>query len=60
MSNNTPGVKTLLQHASKLFYSMPKFKQRSSVTPHMLIIYLKRFFKLIPRSILKFPKTKKY
>ena len=52
MSNNIPGV-----HASNPFNSVSKFFKKSSVTPKVLIIYEKHFFKLIPKSISKFPKV---
>ena len=52
-----PGVMALQRHASNLFYSVPKFYQKSSVTPEVSIIYQKHFFKLIPKSIYKFPKV---
>ena len=37
--------------------SVSKFSGKSSVTPNLLLIYQKHFFKLIPKSISKFPKV---
>ena len=55
MSNNIAGVTVLLRHASNLFYSVLNFNIKA--TPEVLIIYQKYLFKLIPKSISKFPKV---
>ena len=37
--------------------SVSKFSGKSSVTPNLSLIYQKHYFKLIPKSISKFPKV---
>ena len=59
MSNNKLDLTSKERYVSNLFYGVPKFSHKNSVTYKVLISVQKYWFKLILRSIFKFPKVLK-
>ena len=57
MSNNMLGVTALKRHASNLFYNVPNFQPKYSATPKVLITVQKYLFKLVLKSIPKYPEV---